>query len=208
MTATPDALTWREDMPGPGTLQIKLTRMAQRYQEETPRDVWCQLQHEMAVTGLKWGQVAALLQGVELVWQKHVRDEEFIREVLAPSCRDFMESVRKQEPYVSKLDIYDPKGVKRALKAIYPMDAGESVSLEGKFVELYEERERLKKQLSETEKRVGQIDNQFHLAMKDATWGILPNGIKASLKTTSVPAQVVHKDAYSFRVLRFSKGKE
>ncbi len=84
----------------PGVLQCKNVghRMAGKWSDgEIPIYVQVQIQHEMFVSKMDWGSVAALLGGNEFVW-RDVEPHEVIHKALARECESFMRSVREGIP--------------------------------------------------------------------------------------------------------------
>ena len=93
-----------------------------------------------------------------------------------------------------------------ALKALHPDDNGASVTLPLEFAALHEERAQLQAEIKERESRLESLNICVRDALKDATFGVLPNGLGTySLKTQQRAEHIVA--ASKFRVLRFSKGK-
>jgi predicted phage-related endonuclease len=205
LICTPDAFQKRNG-DGPGTVQAKLTSLVARWEEEVPMDVWCQCQHECAVTGTRYASAVVLLAGTRLVWKDLPRDDRFIDEVLWPTVQEFMRAVESQEPYTGNAHL-NPDATKRAFRALYPKDSGETVALDAGFVALHDELDAVKANIKQAEERKTLIENEFRLALKDASYGLLPNGVRASLTTTNVAEQVIPRKAYSTRTLRFSKPK-
>jgi predicted phage-related endonuclease len=183
-------------------VQAKNTMLAAEWQDGPPERVWVQCQHEMFVEGAPERIAAALLLGNRLVWQRVARDEEFIQDVLVPAARDFWKLTEAHEPV-------NPDGsehTKRALQKLYPQDSGETVALDGHFIDLDNERLGLLEEKKIAEARLREIDNTFRHAMKDATFAALPNGTTFSLKTQTRKAHEVKES--TFRVLRRAKAKE
>ena len=84
----------------PGVLQCKNVghRMASKWSDgEVPLYVQVQIQHEMHVSKMEWGSVAALLSGNEFVWQD-VERHDGVCKVLVKECEAFMRSVREGTP--------------------------------------------------------------------------------------------------------------
>lgn len=75
-----DGIIKADDMPGDGVLELKCMRYP-------PKDMkkhyhYCQLQHGLLVTGLKWGVIAPLFGGNEFKVFEYERDEDYLKEML------------------------------------------------------------------------------------------------------------------------------
>jgi putative phage-type endonuclease len=196
LQATPD---YRQSKPAPSLLEIKNVsspRVADHWHEGIPEYVLCQLQHQLAVTGYGAGTVAALKFGGGTVWLDIPRDQEFISGVLIPELEKFWTYVTAREPPPAD----SSPATARALKAMFPHESGETISLEPDFVDLDIRRQLLKEDLGLLEKEILGIENQLKLRIGDNLRGICPNGVVYSLKTTNRAAYEV--PAKSFRVLR------
>lgn len=196
--ATLDAVQRRgPDILDGGVLEIKATgHRVGDWDEGIPPHVMVQVQHQLAVTDLAWGSVAVLQRGCALKWADFERDDRFIDEVLIPTEAEFWRRVEAREPV-------DPDGSeasRKALKALYPRDSGEIVSLPGDLIELDDERVTLKQSVKDAEKRIEIIDQRIVSALGDASEGVLANGVIYTHRTQSRKEYVVK--AQEFRVLR------
>lgn len=196
MLCTPDAVT----PDGTVFAQVKNTTQADDWNEGVPERVYVQCQHEMAVTGAPRMIAAALIFGNRCRWEWVDRDDSFIESVLIPAEEDFWRAVEEREPVVD-----GSEHTKRALQHLYPEDSGATIALDASFVALEEERAELAEVKRTAQTRMDAIDNEIRAAMKDATFGALPNGSRYSLKTTTRKAYTV--ESKTFRTLRRSKGK-
>jgi predicted phage-related endonuclease len=183
MIADLDAIQLVDEEPERfGVVEAKLTSLVERWDEQLPLDVWCQVQHQLAVTGFQFGSGVALVGGTRLAWLDVDRDDAFIKDVLVPQCRTFWEAVQKQEPFEPD-PTYAADATKRALDALYPHDNGETVQLDAGFVGIHEEREALLIVKKKTAERLTRIENDIRYALGDATFGRIANGVVYSLKT-------------------------
>ena len=98
-----------------GVLQLKSvgTHMGKHWDEQIPLYVQVQVQHEMFVSGLQWGSVAALIGGQRFVWDDVTLNAEFVL-YLAERCAAFMRAVREGRPPEAGADDTD------ALRTLYP----------------------------------------------------------------------------------------
>jgi predicted phage-related endonuclease len=202
MQCTPDGLTANGAHRLSGLyVQAKNSILVSDWADGPPERVWVQVQHEMAVTGAPECIVVALLMGNRLVWSRIDRDTAFINKVLIPAEREFWRLTEAREP--APMDASEH--TTRALQLIYPDDSGETVPLDGHFLDLDAERAALGEQRKAVESRLREIDNELRAELKEATFGVLPNGVRYSLKTTQRKGYTV--EATKFRALRRLKAK-
>jgi len=197
MLCTPDAQRLTDRI----FVQIKNTVKAEDWQERVPEAVWVQCQHEMAVTGDTRCIAAALILGNRLRWSYVERDDAFLETVLIPAERDFWERTQNLEPAPAD----GSEHTKRAYQLLWPKDSGETVALDGYFTALDRERHELLGIKKTAEERLNSIDNEIRLALKDATFGVLQNGVVYSNKTQTRKEHVVKES--TFRVLRRKEAK-
>jgi putative phage-type endonuclease len=177
-------------------VQIKNTVKAEDWRDQVPEAVYVQCQHEMAVTGHARCIAAALILGNRLRWAYVERDQAFIEDVLLPAEEAFWKATLASEPVAAD----GSEHTRRAYERLWPQDSGESVLLDGHFLDLDVEREELRTRMAECESRLNALDNEIRLAMKHASTGILPNGVSFTLKTQHRKEYVAK--ASTFRVLR------
>lgn len=199
MLCTPDGeVTGETFLP----VECKNSMKPEEWQEGPPERVWVQAQHALFVTGAPKALVGALLLGNRLRWCWVERDDAFLRDVLIPAEREFWRLTEARDPAPPDAS----EATKRALdKYLYPEDTGETVALDGHFIDLDAERQELAAAKREAEGRLREIENEIRAAMKDASYGVLPNGVTYTLKTTHRAAYEVK--ATSFRALRRRKAK-
>jgi len=123
MTATPDF--WQYSEPkGWGILEIKSVGSwnSSKWRSGAPTRYQEQLQHQLAVTGLTWGTIAALV-GRQLVVYDYARDEGKILELklrCAAFWRRYVEG--DEEPELLPRDV-------ELLRELYPQDDGSEIEL-------------------------------------------------------------------------------
>lgn len=211
MVCTPDGFQrWPDNSidehlaMGPGVVEAKAVWFGDPWDEGIPARVVCQLQHQMAVTGFKWGTGVALDRGT-LRWADVKRDDPFINDVLVPCCREFWARVLNQKPL--PLDMIDgSKYTKAALATLFPEGDPEnepSVALGADFAELLVKREEFILVRDEYETHINEINNRFIAAIGKYTLGIMPDGSMATYRTTHKKAEKKIRGACSFRQLRF-----
>lgn len=166
-----------------------------------PDRALCQVYHCFAVSpNLKFAVLAAMIGG-NRVRPTMIRREDVEREIKA-ICKledEFWRRVEENDPP----DADYSESSSRALAALHPDDNGLSITLGSEFVPLITERNALKDQVSEAEKRLRAIDNALKQAIGSNTFGVLPDGSgHVSLRTQERAAHQV--SASKFRVLRVS----
>jgi hypothetical protein len=72
----------------------------------------------------------------------------------------------------------------QVLKELYPRESGAQIALPGIGVEWDAELVEVKRQIKTLETRKAELENQFKAALKEATEGLLPNGVVYTWKTT------------------------
>lgn len=144
------------------------------WDEGIPHHVFVQAQHQLAVTGRRWGSVVVLQNGCRLLWADIERDDAFIGNVLLPAERDFWQRVQAREPVAPD----GSESAARALRALYPAAReGVIAHLPGELIELDDELEVLKVAAKETERRAEEIRQRIKQAIGGAEIGLLPNGV-------------------------------
>lgn len=203
LIATPDALAQPSPIGpvppagGPGVVQIKNAGFFKRedWRDEPPLAFQIQVNHEMLVTGVEWGSIAALVGGVEFFWTDLSRNNGFI-EVLVQACRDFWQRVKDGNPP----DPDHTESTKKLLKQLYPRDTGEIIALAPEFIDVDDELQRLKAEQKKLQERRDFLEARLKLAIGDATAATLDNGAVYTLKTTD--RREFTTPATSFRTLR------
>lgn len=200
MLATLDA--WqidRSDPSSPGVLEAK-NRVFEAVDEGDlvlPRDVWIQVQHQLAVTGWTWGSVAWLEYGRRPRYADVGRDDDFIRDALVPRCEGFwtanVEAGIAPDPGIGNAD-----ATAAALKRIYPeAKAEKTVDLPAwanddarRYPEILDAERALR-----AEKKA--IRNRFLAAIGDAEYGRVPeSGRIWSAKTIQRRGYTVEPTSY------------
>jgi putative phage-type endonuclease len=199
--ATLDGVQMQEGRDGPGNVEVKCTGLVERWDDGIPPYVYAQAQHQLAVTGYKWGSVAVLFNGREFFFKDFDRDEEFIAELVRMEAT-FWRRVTDLEPP-------DPEGSeadRKVIAKLFPADVDPSpVLLGGEFINLDERLCLLKDQKKEIEAEVGTIENRIRMAIGEHVEALLPSGVKFTHKLQHRKETV--QQASSFRVLRRSERK-
>ena len=193
MLATLDG--WHIDSCPWQPVEAKNTWLSSNWTNGVPRDVWIQVQHQLAVTGCAVGSVAVLMSGFSFKWADLDRNDEFIEETLVPDLTAFWERVQNGGPPPPADG--NPATMK-ALGRIYPQDDGESVPLEGEFTNLAAELEAIKASAAVATERKVEIENLVRAEIGEASFGVLQNGGRFSWKANK----------HGVRTLRFNPGRD
>jgi len=208
MRCTPDAQQWRMtpafDTPIPsgdfGLIDAKTCglRSSADWQDEPPLPYQIQLQHQLAVSGAKWGTLCCLIGGQSFAWFDIERNDAFIAALIARE-QEFWDCVQRDVPPA----IDGSESTSEALKKLYPKDSGESIFLTGEFCEYDDELSGVKATIKQLNDRETWLKNQFAAAIGEASEAVLPNGVRYTHRSQTRKAYEV-KEA-TFRVLRKAK---
>jgi putative phage-type endonuclease len=190
------------DGRGLGVLEIKNVgaHKLDEWVEAPPLRYQVQLQHQLAVSGARWGALAALVGGQKLIRFDVERDEAFIEAHIA-LCAEFWSQVQSRTPPpVDGTEI-----TKAVLARLHPRDNGEVVSLPARFVEVDVELQRIKEQAAKLEARERELRNELTAAIGPASFATLPNGVTYTCKVVEKKGHEVKPT--SFRQLRRQAGK-
>lgn len=198
MLCTIDRTILRDDTNEPGILSIKNVAGFKKAQwaDEPPVEYQVQIQHEFVVTGRRWGSFAVLFNGHDFGWYDVERNDRFCEHLIKQE-RLFWQRVLTQEPP----EPGDPAdSTAEALRRLYPGENGETIALPGELIEEAEHLANLKHSVKVCAAEIEKIENKFRAAIGDATFGVLPSGVKFSLKTTKRAGYTVEPTEY--RALR------
>jgi putative phage-type endonuclease len=140
-----------------------------------PDHVVIQVQHQLDVTGLEVGYVAALVGGNTPRWWEIFRDGELIGSLRAEEARFWSEHVLTGQPP-------DPIGHDAdgdALADLYPGDPGRELILDRDLLALIEQRQAARVAAAELAAIADGIDLQIKATLGPATEGLRPDGSTA-----------------------------
>lgn len=164
----------RPDREGVGILECK-NRGAyalRSWDEGVPLEILLQVQHGLAVTGLQWGSVAALLGGNVFRYVDVERDDELI-ELHAEACRELWAMVESGEQ--PEVDASESTG--RALAALYARPTpGLVVALPDDALVWDRKLSRAKRLADRVAKVKDLYDHRLRQAIGKAEAGLLPDG--------------------------------
>lgn len=192
---TPDAT--QEGEAGEGTVQIKTTSAykSSDWVDGPPLKFQIQAQTELAVTGYTWGTLVVLIGGQRLRYWDFERNDAFI-DAMIPKLAEFWELVQTRTPPPVDGTIATAK----VLQRLHPNDSGETVALPKYATKWTREIEEAKAQIKELEERKRLAESKIKKSLKDATYGVLPDGSRWSWKTVTRRAHEVRES--TSRVLR------
>lgn len=195
---------------GPGVLECKNRNVGAwgDWNEGIPGAVQVQVQHALAVTGWSWASAATIVGGSRFRFYDITPIPDFIEEHVA-ECRAFMRLVETgEEPEATG---HESDG--RALRLLYPGDSGEEIPLDDEAVRQAEVLAAAKRERKAAEEREEAAENWFRQRMGAATFGRLPDGRIAQLRTeprraeTCVGCGAEVRRATTPRPLRFKRGE-
>jgi predicted phage-related endonuclease len=178
----------------PVPLELKWVSWGQgEWRHEPPIAYQMQVQAQMAVTGVDWAGLAALMDG-HLVPIDIDRHQAFIERMVEATARWWHDYV--------VLDVPPPASSpdRKLLEDLYP-ETGGTVDLPAEVAAWDHELVQLKREIAERESRQAVLENRLRALIGEATVGIIPGiGIGYTLKTQ--PRKEYVAPATSFRVLR------
>jgi len=207
LTATLDAIQVDEAKPwgqAIGSLEIKTAgyHAGKAWDEEPPLMYQVQLQHQLAVTGMNWGTLCALIGGNKLRWFDQDRNERFIHWMIEQESLFWAHVIDRVPP--------EPDGsiaTTDCLKLLYPhATLRKIVDLPREAVSVDEELQVIKIDLKHQTKERQRLENKMRAWIGDASAGVLPNGVRYTWNQQTAHHEA--KGAYdsTYRVLRRKKG--
>jgi putative phage-type endonuclease len=166
---------------GFGALECKNVgaRLADQWEEGAPLYVQVQLQFQLAVAGLSWGSVAALLGGSRFVWMDYEVNDRFTAHMMG-KVEVFHAAIRNGNlPEATAAD-------SDALRLLYPDHVeAKVVELPGEALDLDVAIAAAKASISSAEKMQSAAENKIKAMIGDAEFGVLPDGGRWSWKSST-----------------------
>lgn len=191
-------------LDAPGILEVKNVDVSKGRlwddAQEPPVEYLVQLQHQLMVTGLRWGSIAALVGGNRFLWADVARDDELIAMMRTLEIEFWKGVLNEQAPAVDGSD-----STKELLARLYPKDTGEEVVLPAVAREWDRQRIEALVTIKAAEEKKQEAENQLRAAIGDATMGTISDGLKYSWRWQTRKEHFVK--ASEFRVLRRHGGK-
>jgi len=145
------------------------------FNQKTLREYWIQLQHQLIVTGYKWGMVAILDAAGNFEYQTFEADPEFAESYLKTAA-SFWQSVMSSTP-PGPFD--GSEQTSKALAAVFPIDNGSTIvlpwsvrELDEWWVELQSRRKEHAEEGRKLDREQKSLDQQIRVLMGDAAIGI------------------------------------
>lgn len=177
MLCTPDAKQYygpgHDDDNDIGLLQIKTTSAfnSREWEDGPPLYYQVQVQHELFVTGWKWGSLVVLIGGQKLRYWDIEPNPAFI-EALLPKLERFWRAVEEGDPP----PVDGSLATAKVLARLHPDDNGETVELSREALEWDGRIEEIGKRIKALQEEETLLKNQLREAIGDATFGLLPGG--------------------------------
>lgn len=173
MGCTLDREQARSERSDAGVLEIKTAGpwIADEWDEGIPVAYQVQVQHQLIVTGRRWGSVAALIGGQQLKWADIELHENFAKTLIA-KLEQFWECVERGTPPPASLS----EAGRKALDRMFPQDSGETISLTAEAIDWYEQLEEITAQEAALKKKKTALQVQVIEQLGEATYGALPHG--------------------------------
>ena len=185
---------------GDGLLEIKTTSSFNKsdWEVEPPLYYQIQLQHQMAVTGDKWGAIAVLIGGQELVYQDMDRNDDFIADLMKKE-EEFWGLVQSRTPPEADYE-RDTEG----LRALYAASKATTIELPSEANIWKREIEQCAESISHLTKKQERYKNLFVEGLGENETGIIPGGGTVTRKPINRAGYTAKPSSY--RQIRFQKG--
>lgn len=202
MLCTLDREVYAADKDGPGSMDAKNVGayLDHEWEDGPPLVYQIQLQHQLEVTGWRWGSLACLIGGNKFRWIDVERNDRFI-ELLRRKCVEFWHLVETRTPP----PVDGSSATAEALKRMFPRDTGEAIALPGEAREWDEQIEEANAAIKAATDKKELAQNKIRAAMGDAAFGVLPGGGRWSLISSTRKGYVVQES--QVRTLRRLKSK-
>lgn len=149
--------------------------------DEVPPNYYLQVQHYLAVTGLKWGALAVLIGGRDFRYFEIKRDDELIEQMIQQAKFFWEQYVEKRDP--PPIDGSDSSV--NLLSSLYPESVPETqIELPGEALGFMKEYEEAKKQEDFYKQQKREAENKIKSILGDNEQGILGD-YKVTWKTVN-----------------------
>jgi len=179
---------------GQGVLEFKTAASFKHseWKEGAPLMYQVQVQHQLAVTGLKWGAIAVLIGGNTFLHYDVERDDAFIERLIKTEQLFWERTCRGAAP-----DPDHSASAAAALGSLYNSPVAQRIALPASLVEFDAQRQRGIELVEEGELKQTEAENHIKAALGNNVEGILPNGVVYTWKSQQRGAT-----GKPFRVLR------
>lgn len=191
MFATLDGWVF-DEAKGHGVLELKTASSTQHreWKEGAPLMYQVQVQHQLAVTGLKWGALAVLIGGNTFLHYDVARDDAFIERLIKAELNFWERTCRGTAP-----DPDHSESAAAALGALYASPVAQRIALPASSIDYDAQRQRAMEIIEEGERLKLEAENMIKAQLQNNVEGILPNGVVYTWKAQE-------RAGRTFRVLR------
>ena len=191
---TLDARQRKRPKGPPGFVEVKTTRFEW---DRIPEDIWAQMQHQFAVTKMRYGSIVVFNRSSCETTVLDVKpDPEYIGELIEMEEKFWRDLEQGIPP--------DPDGSESAratLRRLYPIHVpGKEVMLVSDLIDVGLRREEAKASVKVLNDEIRECENKLTVAIGDAELGILPDGTSYTYRQQHRKETI--QKATSFRVLR------
>ena len=183
-SANLDRVLSSNEVEGPGLYEIKnVGSMAFRKWEEgtIPTDYWCQVQHQLFVTGFQWAYFGVFIDGWDLRVYEIEPDPQYHDNVMWPAYEEFLSRLWQ---WIENGKVELPKTVRGdEVARRYPSQNPERfVKLSAEMARKYRKQDTLKAKIKELKGELDAIKDEFRLLMGDAEIAVYQDRVIASFK--------------------------
>ena len=170
ISTTLDRWTLIDKQLCPLELKAVGTSQSSEWDDGPPEHYWCQVQHQMLVTGSTRASIAVLIGNREFRWCDVDGDAEF-QAALLIACRDFWHLVETETPP----EVDGRRETAEALARLYPVPTDKVVILPPEFQDVDERLVEVGIEITNLELEKRLLQNKLRAAIGDATIGELPD---------------------------------
>jgi len=179
---------------GNGSLEVKTTGWAKAWEgDEIPDMYYTQLQWQLGITSLQWGQFAVLVSGQDFVKPRICRlNPEIFKNLLRLGKRFWTENVLKDRAP----DPDDNPRTLDSMKLLYPDIEENTIMLDNNLNKVIERRGELERTIKTAKGQKAAIDSQVLAQLQNAKWGL----------TDQFKVTRVRRSSLRFNSKKFQKG--
>jgi putative phage-type endonuclease len=192
--ATLDARQRKHPSGPPGLVEVKTTRFDW---ERIPEDIWAQVQHQFAVTKMRYGSIVIFNRtSCETSIVDVEPDADYIGEMIELEEKFWTDLCNGKPPAPDGSD-----SARATLRSLYPEhDEGKEIKLDDRLIEVGSSLESAKESRKKIVSEIREYENDLIAAIGDAEVGLLADGTRYTYRTQQRRETV--QAATSFRVLR------
>ena len=192
--ATLDARQRKRPSGPPGLVEVKTTRFEW---DRIPEDIWAQVQHQFAVTKMRYGSIVIFNRtSCETSIIDVEPDRDYIGELTEIESKFWADLCNGIPPAPDGSD-----SARATLRSLYPEEAeGKEIALDDELIKVGSALEAAKQARKAIGSEIQECENELIAAIGDAEVGLLADGTKYTYRTQH--RREVVQAAVSFRVLR------